>query len=472
MRKLWALALALGIALAQVSEELRAAQAALDARRYAEAIRVYEGIIAKDYNNYEAHFGLGLALYRQGDLRGARFEFLQLTIIDPERFEGWYNLGITLDRLGLPADAASALLRSISVADAAKVVLSDQRAAFLALVKVQRSQNQFAAAVDTLNAALAKFPDDREFALLQFESLLQAERSAEAIPLLYSFLAKEPGNATAVGFLADALIAQELTDRAIRELDRGIPQVSDRSARAQLLFKKSSLQIGAARETTLVETVRLDPSLWQAYFNLGLLRLQNNNPQGAEFPLRTAYRSAPEDFRVVFALASTYERLGKGADAARMAAIAAQLGQGPEKAEALLLQARLAYANGRFSEAAKALTEVTQIQTERAVAWLLLGLSQYSLNSFAASVASLERALALEPSAETAANLGAAYLKTEQFARAEEVLRQAVSLNTRNPVAWFNLGWALRSLGREAEARRAWQQAANLGYQPARALLR
>lgn len=59
-----------------------------------------------------------------------------------------------------------------------------------------------------------------------------------------------------------------------------------------------------------------------------------------------------------------------------------------------------------------------------------------------------------------------------RYSDAERVLSQAVTLDGRNAVAWYNLGLTLRSLGRVAEARRAWQRSADLGYAPARDLLR
>ncbi|MCL6569343.1 MAG: tetratricopeptide repeat protein, partial [Meiothermus silvanus] len=98
---------------------LQKAQADLEANRLDDAVRGFELVIAQDYSNYPAHFGLGLALYRKGDLRGARFEFQQLTVLAPERYDGWFNLGVTLDRLGQDAEASQAFARAVQIGEQA-----------------------------------------------------------------------------------------------------------------------------------------------------------------------------------------------------------------------------------------------------------------------------------------------------------------------------------------------------------------
>ena len=55
--------------------------------------------------------------------------------------------------------------------------------------------------------------------------------------------------------------------------------------------------------------------------------------------------------------------------------------------------------------------------------------------------------------------------------RLELVLREVLAKDPSSAAAWYNLGLALRGLGRQAEADRALRQAAALGSREARALL-
>ncbi|PZA08827.1 MULTISPECIES: tetratricopeptide repeat protein [unclassified Meiothermus] len=452
---------------------LQKAQADLEANRLDEAVRGFELVIAQDYSNYPAHFGLGLALYRKGDLRGARFEFQQLTVLAPERYDGWFNLGVTLDRLGQDAEASQAFARAVQIGEQAGLAPASLRPAYLGLAKSLRDQQKYAEAASALESAVQKLPNDQEVNLQLADSLTRSGRPLEAIPYLYKILSADRGNVIATTLLVDIYVAQELRDRAVRELDRSLEAVQDPRQKALLLFKKAELSTGAAREAALRQAVQLDPKLWQAQFNLGLLRLQAAQPQQALGPLQAAYNQVPEEPKVLLALASAYDQVKRPADAARFAALAARLSQGADKFEALLIQGKAAYQQGRYNEAQEALTQATQLKADSATAWLYLGLSQYALKDYGGAIASLERAQSLQANdANVAVNLGAAYLAAGRYSDAERVLRQVVSQDARNALAWYNLGWALRSLARENEAKRAWQRSLELGYEPARALLR
>ncbi|WP_027882384.1 tetratricopeptide repeat protein [Meiothermus rufus] len=455
-----------------VQQTLQQAQAALEAGRLNEAVQGFEAVIARDFTNYSAHFGLGLALYRLGDLRGAAFEFTQLTVLDPNRFEGWFNLGVVRDRQGQAAEAAQAFARAIEVGEKANLGIADLKPAYVGQVKALRTQGQHEAAAAAARKGLEKAPGDAELTALLADSLVRANKPLEALPALYQILNNDPANVQAIAQIADIYVAQGLPQRALRELDRGLEAVRDNASRAQLLLKKSSLQQGREQLASLQEAVRLDPKLWAAHYNLGLARLREGNTRGALESFQNAYAQNPDEPRVLLGLATTYDRLGQAAEAGRFAALAARSSQGADRLEALLLQGKAAYTQRRYAEAVEVLSQVAQQKPDSAEAWFFLGVSQFNLRDYTAAIDSLEKAQALAPSASTAANLGAALYSAGRYSDAERVLSQAVALDSRNAVAWYNLGLTLRSLGRTAEARRAWQRSADLGYAPARELLR
>lgn len=475
MKATW-LALALSsLAWAQqpsVEDTLKRGLAALEAGRDAEAAQLCEQVVTRDYTNYSGHFCLGLALYRQADLKGARFEFTQLTLLAPNRFEGWFNLGVTLDRLGESAGAAQALAKAIEVGEKAGVAPADLRTAYLGLAKAQRDQRQYDQAAATLADALKKFENDQEVTFLLADSLYRANRPLEALPYLYTLLNQNRANVGAVSLVADIYVGQGLPERAVTELDRSIATAQDPKVKAQLVYKKSSLLSGKAQQDALAEAVRLDPKLWTAQYDLGRVRYQGGDFKGALEAFQAAYNQMPDEPRVVLALALTYDRLGQFAEAGRFAALAAKSSSAPEKAEALFVQGKAAYFQQRYDSAEEVLLQAVQLKADRGAAWFYLGRSQFALKKYEAAIASLERAQALEPTADTAANLGTAYLAANRYSDAERLLNQAVALNPRDAVAWYNLGLTLQALSRNAEARRAFQQALNLGYEPARQFLR
>lgn len=451
---------------------LQKAQAALEAGRLSEAIQGFEEVIAKDYSNYSAHFGLGLALYRQGDLKGAAFEFKQLTALDEKRFEGWFNLGVVQDRQGQSDEAAKSFATAVDVGTKATLTVADLKPAYVGQAKALRAGGKYDEAAKVLQDALGKMPKDGELTALLGDSLVKAGKPLDALPFLYQILASDPGNVPAIAQISDIYVAQSLPERAMRELDRGLSVVSNSSGRAQLLLKKSALLSGKAQQDALVEAARLDPKLWTAQYNLGLSRLQGGDARSALSNFQAAYAQNPDEPKILLGLAVAHDRLGNAAESGRFATMAAKMSQGADRLEALVLQGKSAYTQRRYPEAVEALGQATQLKADRATAWLYMGLSQYALKDYPSAIASLERANTLEPSASTASNLGAAYLAASKFSDAERVLTQAVTLDGRNAVAWYNLGWALRSLAREAEAKRAWQRSADLGYAPAKDLLK
>lgn len=455
-----------------VQQTLQQAQAALEAGRLSEAVQGFEAVIARDFPNHSAHFGLGLALYRLGDLRGAAFEFTQLTVLDPNRFEGWFNLGVVRDRQGQAGEAAQVFAKAIEVGEKANLGAGELKPAYIGQVKALRTQGQHEAAATAARKGLEKVPGDAELTSLLADSLVKADKPLEALPVLYQILANDPANVQAVSQIADIYTAQGLPLRALREIDRGLEATQDNAARAQLLLKKASLQQGREQQASLQEAVRLDPKLWAAHYNLGVARLRDGNTREALQAFQNAYAQNPDEPKVLLGLATAHDRLGQAAEASRFAEMAVKASQNPDKLEALFLQGKSLYALRRYSEAAEALAQVTQQKPDNAEAWFFLGVAQFNLKDYAAAAGSLEKAQALAPSAATAANLGAALYSAGRYSDAERVLSQAVALDGRNAVAWYNLGLTLRSLGRVVEARRAWQRSADLGYAPARDLLR
>ena len=460
-----------------IEERLSAAFQALEAGRYSEAVALFEDVTALDWRNFRAHFGLGLAYFRSGALKEALFEFRQLTKLYPERFEGWYNLGVTEIRLKDWKGAVDALTRAVEVGEKAGLPPATLRPAYLALAEAHRKLGNAAAAAEVLARAYKALPGDLEVALLLADALVAAGKGEDALPYLYEVLAKDRGNATASLLLADVLVDLGLPDRAVRELDRSIAAAKTAKDRARLLYKKALVLAasGGDREevqSLLEEAIALDPGLWQARYDLGRLKLALGDAKGALEAFLLAYRANPDDPRVLLGLAAAYDALGEAAEAYRVAKLAVAKAGPADRLEALLLLGKNAYRIGRYKEAIEALKQVVAERKNDAEAWLWLGLAFYAAEGYGQAVAALERAAELDGRVEVLEALGAAYLAARRFSDAERIYTEVVMKAPDRAEAWYHLGWALKALGRDSEAKRAWKKALELGYKPARGLVR
>ncbi len=460
-----------------LASRLADADRALKAGQLARAVELYEDVIALDYPNFRAHFGLGLAFFKAGKLKEALFEFRQLTRLFPKRFEGWYNLGITQARLTNWKAAAEALAQAVAVGREAKLPAPALRPAYLALAEAYRKQGQPGLAAEVLSQAHRLLPDDLEVAYLLADALAAADRGEEAIPYLYQVLAKRPDDVRAALLLADVYVDQDLPERAVRVLDRALAATSDAKKRARLVYKKALVlgSLGADKkevEALLEQATQADPDLWQAHYDVGRLKLALGDAKGALHHFLLAYRESPSDPRVLLGLASAYDVLGKARDAYRMAKLASRAAKGPERIEALFLLGKSAYRIGAYAEAVNALKEVVKERPNDADGWLWLGLALYAGQDYGQAVRAFERAAQLDNRVEVVKNLGSAYLAAKRFSDAERVFTQIVLQNPNDAESWYHLGWALKALGRDSEAKRAWKTALKLGYKPARGLVR
>ncbi len=454
---------------------LSLAKAYLEAGRYDDAARVYEDALAEDYENFSAHFGLGLALYRKGNLRGAVFEFDQATRVAPDRFEGWYNLGVAYADMMRWEDAAKAFAEAVAAGEKKDLSGDVLKPAYLGLAAAERKLGHPDKAAAVLERALKRVEGDPELMYLLAENLSLAGKPKDAIPYLYKVLQKDPAHVAAVSLLADIYVGQGLPDRALRELDRALAAAKKPETRANLLLKKASIlkPLDPKKASELLqEASRLDPRLWQAHYDLGVSWLKAGDPERALRAFQRAYTVKPDEPKILVGLAAAYFEQEDYKQAYRYAQLAAATADGKTKAEALLIAGKSAYKLGRFGEARALLLKAVEKLPDRADAWLWLGLSSYAMQDYKTAISALEHAVQLKPTPVAKLNLGAAYLAVKRFSDAEQVLTQVVLEDPKNAEGWYNLGWALKALARDAEAQRAWKRALELGYEPARSLIK
>ncbi|NOK23961.1 tetratricopeptide repeat protein, partial [Corallococcus carmarthensis] len=142
----------------------------------------------------------------------------------------------------------------------------------------------------------------------------------------------------------------------------------------------------------------------------------------------------------------------------------ARLGQAESReAGALVQQARLLVAEGRFAEAVPVGEEALLRDPEDPEVYQVLGRAHLGANELASAILRFQQAVHLDPEHGHALNnLGFAYLRANDNARAVEVLTQAAGLLPHVAYVQNNLGVACERLGRLEEARAAYAAATRL----------
>ncbi|MEF2279673.1 tetratricopeptide repeat protein [Deinococcus sp. YIM 134068] len=451
------------------------AQSALRAGKFGQARPLFERLISQNYAQPEPHFGLGLTLFAQGDLKGAAFEFTQLTALAPERYEGPYNLGVIATREGRHADALKFYAEAATLARG-KADAAPQRQVLEALAAEQTRAGDFAGLSATLAEAVALDPNDVEagFRLAQARTL--AGQGALALPGAYAVLQRQPGHVDAALLVADIYVAQGLGSRAVRELDAVVGRIKDGADRARLLLRKADIlaSTGDLRGAVLAaqEATRADPRNAPAFARLAELRVMRGDRTGALAAYQGAVLLAPRSASYRAGLAAVRLSLGQTAGAARDAASALRLTpDAATLARAQFVQGVAAYRQGQYGPARAALRS-SAARVPNAETYLWLGLSAYALKDYAGAATALGESVKLDPTPTARQNLASSLLAAARYPEAEAVLRGLVSERPKDPEAWYLLGLAQRAQTREADARLSLKTAANLGSSKAQGALK
>jgi tetratricopeptide (TPR) repeat protein len=434
----------------------------------------YLEAIAVDYLSGDAHFGLGLVEFGRGDFQAALFAFNEVTRLFPERFDGHFNRGVTLARLRRPADAAAAFARALDEASASASE-AERLNAHIGLAGQLVLTRDFDGAATAYGDALALRPDDVDLAFNRGAALVNAGRGIEALAEITEIEARTSDYRFSA-LIAEVYVAAGQIDYALRALERATRKASeanDTSGEASSLIALGELQRGLGREGEAVQSfgraAEIDPTSWEARYNLGVGLLLSGQPRSALGPLEDAAsinRASPD---VQLALASAYDQVGMTDEALLAARTVIESTNDPEaQTQARFIVGRALYALGDYAGAAAQFARVVQERPGSASAQLWAGLAEYQRGDFAGAALFYERAVQLDPnSVEARINLGAAYLASERYRDAEGVYRLLVQQNSRDGESHFNLGWALYAQNRDADARTAWASSCQLGYQAA-----
>ncbi len=175
-------------------------RAALEARRFSEAVAEFRKAIVEQPRSIPAHFNLGAALTQTGDLRGAIGQFEETLRLDPNHANAHYNLGLLLAQANRPEQAITHLRFTVNAQP------SDNNARFLLaqeLVKVSRIEE-----AETELSRIVQTDMDNEDALLALVRILLVRRQyGQALSMLEKGHAQFPQKGRTLEMLAYLLAA-------------------------------------------------------------------------------------------------------------------------------------------------------------------------------------------------------------------------------------------------------------------------
>jgi tetratricopeptide (TPR) repeat protein len=462
-----------------ISLWIQLGNAYLEAGDYNSAVESFSEAIALNYRSGDAHFGLGLAEFELGDYPAALFQFSEVARLHPERFDGHYNRAVTLSMLRRFDEAAEAFRDAIAQAEP-EASTEEKIDAYMGLAVQLKRIGDFDAAADAYAEALELDPGNEELTFLKAQALFQAGRGLEALPDLTDLEASSTDYRVSA-LIADIYVQEDRIDHAVRSLQRALRNAQgtrDGQAQASILVNLGVLQRGLGRSEEAIASfqraVAADNQSWQARYHLGVSYLEAGQTQVSLNYLEAAVNLNPSSGEAHLALASAYDRLGRSDEALGAADTAlSRLSDPALRAQANFVKGRALYNRGDYSAALTAFESVLAEDSANAEAQLWTGLTEFNLENYASAVRYFERAVQLNPSSVAARiNLGAGYLADSRYQDAELVYQMLAEELPQDAEVLFNLGWALYMQNRLEGARDAWLRSSDLGYVPARDVLR
>jgi tetratricopeptide (TPR) repeat protein len=185
---------------------------------------------------------------------------------------------------------------------------------------------------------------------------------------------------------------------------------------------------------------------WTGYLQLGLCRLELNQPEAAVAALSEALKLQPTDVKTNFSLADAYTRV-KNLDQAE-AIYKTLAGLNPEGATTYYGRIIQMYDEaGRYDKAIEAARKIIEMNPKNELAVFNLGIMFLKLQRTDEAVQAFRDALALKPDYASAQyNIGYSYSLAKRWTESIEGFRKYTELAPDDPLGYLNVGVGLMML--------------------------
>lgn len=405
--------------------------------QFSQALEAMQEAVRLAPNLYEAHHNLAILYSVNCDLDAALRETDEALRLKPDSGDAYYFRGVLLMAQNRWEEAAEALVRAAE--------LSPDNAA--------------------IQAALGK----------TYETLGRADEAAaayqKATALSGEELKEKKDDPRAIAAHADILASQGKPEEALAEYQRAIQRAEALGLRpdrlAWLYRSLGSTYLDLERWAEAVEAyeraVALSPGLPTDHSSLGIAYQHLEQYDRAVAAYQKALAILPCDANTHDLLGDLYRKLGKVDEA--LHEYQESVRYAPDDFTAWHAIGQILEERGQMDEAkaayekAVAAAEAYLKRNPRdATVTYTLGLMYLLLGDAERAIALLQKALALQPSAEGHRALGNAYSEAGEYEKALEEYQAALALDPQNVATWVALGNTYDKLGRTEEAIAAYRQ--------------
>jgi tetratricopeptide (TPR) repeat protein len=405
---------------------------------HAEALNAFHEALRLDPNLDAARLALGQTLLATQNFTDAIPVLLDYTARKSDDAQGFSALGLSYQGLNQLEPAIQAFQRSVALN-------SHDSASRLALGNLLASAGRTDDAIRQLQEAERMNPADTEIHRQHLLLLEKTERKVDAqaerskIAALQSRADKD----TEVGRLneeAGQLLGAGNAKGAAEKYQRAI-RLNAKDAQLRYNFSLALDRLGdvTAEKRELLKAVELDPGLFVAQNQLGLLALNADQRQEAEVRFKKAIKAEPGFAEAQSNLAVVYSQKGELPEAAFLFQKAIK--NDPNYSKAHVNYGLLLVQQGSLVEAEQQFRTAIQINQKDANAYSALGMLLAKTGRTIDAVTCFRKAVELEPtSAQAHLNLGIALADQFDRAAAFNEFSEAVRLGPQLPATHYNLG--------------------------------
>jgi tetratricopeptide (TPR) repeat protein len=326
---------------------------------------------------------------------------------------------------------------------------------------------------DTLELALEDTAALQDQVLLRLARLLDIQLDPKAMALLSAGGTRAPGAhefyLQGRGYLQRPE-RPENVDTALGLFERALTRDPDYALAHAAVADACWRKYEATKDPTWVErarasgatALRLSPTLSQAHVTLAAIAIGTGQYEQAVKTLSDVIEREPLNADAYRELGRAYEALGDAAraEATLQRAVAARPGDWMAYNVLGAFYARVQ----RHADAAAQFERVVALTPDNARGLSNLGSTYMVLRRWNEAIPALERATKLSPTGARWSNLATAHFRLGRFDAAARAYEQAIALDSKNHVVWYNLASAYLWIpGSEARAPDAFRRAASLG---------
>jgi tetratricopeptide (TPR) repeat protein len=369
----------------------------------------------------------------QREFKQAAADFDQLTTLQPENAEGYFQSGVCYFHLSRFTPALERFEKA-SQLDSARVDFWTAQGTCLLQLKEPEE------ALAVFRGALRKAPDLEAALLGQACALHMSYELEDAEQAYRQVLARNPASVEALTNMV-ILGQQKKDDTSVREYARRLLALDPDSEPALVALASVSLAAGAFEAATVhcARLARIRPEQHDYWYNLGVAEERRGDLQASARAFENAASAQPSGTAAYLACAAVYEKMGDpaaaGAALGRVLRISPEQ-TGPEQAGLRIHIALLAERQGRIEDAIAIYESVVAADPSHSDARFRLGYSRLERHDYQGAAQDFEACLARRPEwREAEINLSLAYSKLNRPADAQAVLDRLLAREPGAPEA-------------------------------------